>query len=99
MTPARNTLACSQPERGPPVDTHTPRTIILAGQIDAPEMTSLANYCEHLQRGGQLELRLDMTGVTDCHRAGLDGLLALAASPGTMVVSVDGARWGTSSTC
>lgn len=72
----------------------TPRTIILAGTIDAPEMTSIANYCEQLHRGGQTELHLDMTGVTDCHRAGLDGLLALAAGSTEMAaVSVGGARW------
>lgn len=72
----------------------TRRTIVLAGAIGAPEMISLTNYCEQLHRGGQSVLRLDMTGVTDCHRAGLDGLLALAAGSAHMTVFVDGARWG-----
>ncbi|GAA4922460.1 hypothetical protein EV188_104687 [Actinomycetospora succinea] len=61
----------------------TPRTIILAGPIGTSEMTSLVNYCEQLQRSGLTELHLEMNAVTDCRRAGLDGL----------PVSVDGARW------
>jgi len=72
----------------------TPRTIILAGAIGAPEMISITNYCEQLHRSGQADLHLDMTGVTDCHRAGLDGLLGLAARSIDMAVFVDGARWG-----
>jgi hypothetical protein len=76
------------------VYTETPRTIILAGALGTPEMRSIAYYCEQLHRSGQTELRLDMRGVTDCHRAGLDGLRALAAGSGDMTVSIVGARWG-----
>ncbi|WP_345410829.1 hypothetical protein [Actinomycetospora chlora] len=87
------TLGFRQPERGPPVDASTPRTIVLAGEIGPPEMISLANYCEHLERGGQTDLHLNMAAVTHCGREGLDGLLALVAGPGAMTVTVDGARW------
>lgn len=80
--------------QGPQVFSTTPRTIILAGALGAPEMLSLANYCEQLHRGGQAELHLNMAGVTDCHRAGLEGLCALAAGSAHIDVRVDGARWG-----
>lgn len=82
-----------QLERGPPVLSPTPRTIILAGPIGTSEMRSLANYCEQLHRSGLTELHLQMTAVTVCRRAGLNGLLALAAGSTSMAVSVDGARW------
>ena len=72
----------------------TPRTIILAGELGTFEMMSIANYCEQLHRGGQTELHMNMSAVTDCHRAGLDGLQALVAGSSSMAVSVDGAHWG-----
>ena len=72
----------------------TPRTIVLAGALGAAEMASIANYCEQLCRGGQVELHLNMSAVTDCHRAGLAGLQALAGGSSKMEVSIDGAHWG-----
>ena len=75
------------------MDTSQPRTIVLAGPIGAPEMISLANYCEHLERGGETDLHLNMAAVTDCGREGLHGLLALVAAPGAMTVTIDGAKW------
>ncbi|GAA4881450.1 hypothetical protein GCM10023203_35960 [Actinomycetospora straminea] len=83
-----------QSERGPLVFAETPRTILLVGALGAPEIMSIANYCDQLHRGGQAALHLNMAGVTDCHRAGLDGLQALAAGPSTMTISISGARWG-----
>ena len=73
----RATLA-AQAEQGKRVYSETPRTIVLAGALGAAEMASIANYCEQLRRGGQVELHLNMSAVTDCHRAGLAGLQALA---------------------
>lgn len=86
-------MAATQPEWGTPVFSTSSRTIIPTGAIGPYEMTSIANYCEQLHRCGHTALHLDMTGVTDCHGAGLDGLLALAGGSAGMAVSVDGARW------
>jgi hypothetical protein len=90
----RKTPGRRQPEWGPRVDTGSPRTIILVGALGPFEMMSIANYCHRLHRSGQTELHLDMNAVTDCHRAGLDGLQALAAGSSNMAVSIDGANWG-----
>ncbi|MDD7940146.1 hypothetical protein PHK61_17120 [Actinomycetospora lutea] len=76
------------------MDAQTPRTILLAGTLGASEMASIANYCDQLHRGGQTELHLNMSAVTDCRRAGLAGLEALAAGSSAMAVSIGGARWG-----
>jgi hypothetical protein len=75
------------------VDAVTPRTILLAGTLGPSEMVSIANYCDQLHRGGHSKLHLNMSAVTDCRRAGLDGLEALAAGSSAMAVSIGGARW------
>lgn len=72
----------------------TPRTILLAGTLGPTEMMSIAHYCDQLHRHGQTELHLNMSAVTDCRRAGLEGLQALAAGSSAMAVSISGARWG-----
>ena len=76
------------------MDTEPPRTIILVGVLGVFEIMSIANYCDRLYRSGQTALHLNMGAVTDCHRAGLEGLQALAAGSSNMTVSIDGAHWG-----
>jgi hypothetical protein len=77
-----------------PLVDETPRTVLLAGTLDAHQMVSIANYCDQLHRGGRSELHLNMDAVTDCRRAGLEGLAALVAGSSALAVSVGGARWG-----
>jgi hypothetical protein len=70
----------------------TPRTIHLAGTVGESEVSSLEMYCVQLQKNGQTELLVDVEGVVDCDRAGLQGLLALSGRTG-IAVAVKGARW------
>lgn len=72
---------------------HTPRTLVLAGRLDAAETKSLLDYCRLLHRSGQTRLHIDMTGVTDCHRDALDGLHALTTGSTGLAVSLAGAHW------
>ena len=72
---------------------HTPHTLILAGHLGAAEMRSLLEYCRLLRRSGQAALHIDMTGVTDCQLAALDGLQVLTAGSTGLAVSVTGTRW------
>ena len=71
---------------------HTPRTLVLAGPLDASETKSLLDYCRLLYGSGQTRLHIDMTGVTECHRAALDGLQALTAGATGLAVSLGGAH-------
>ena len=73
---------------------NTPRTLILAGRLDAAETKSLLAYCQLLYRSGQTGLHIDMAGVTDCHRDALDGLRALTAGSTGLEVSLAGAHRG-----
>ncbi len=71
---------------------HTPRTLVLAGPLDAAETTSLLGYCRLLYGSGQTRLHIDMAGVTECHRAALDGLQALTTGATGLAVSLGGAH-------
>jgi len=71
---------------------HTPRTLVLAGPLDASETKSLLEYCRLLYGSGQTRLHIDMTGVTECHRAALDGLRALTTGATGLAVSLGGAH-------
>ena len=73
---------------------HTPRTLVLAGPLDAAETTSLLDYCRLLYGSGQTRLHIDMAGVTECHRAALDGLQALTTGATGLAVSLGGAHPG-----
>lgn len=77
---------------GLPVYAHTPRTLVLAGRLDATEAKSLLDYCQLLYRSGQTRLHIDMTGVTECHRDALDGLQALTDGSAGLAVSLAGAH-------
>ena len=71
----------------------TPRRLILAGILSTAEMANLTEYCDRLHDSGQADLTLQMSSVSDCHRAGLDGLVALIGGSSGMAVTVEGARW------
>lgn len=75
------------------VNTESPRKIILAGALGAPEMTSLVDYCRRLHDSGLDELCVDVTGIVACDRAGLDGLRVLTSRPAGLAISVEGVRW------
>ncbi|MDD7968088.1 hypothetical protein [Actinomycetospora lemnae] len=70
------------------------RKLILVGRLDAHEMASLGAYCQRLYAAGVTELRLDISAVTNCRRAGLDGLVDLAGGSAKVAISIDGAYWG-----
>lgn len=71
----------------------TSRTIVLGGPFGGPAITSLHVLCDQLRAEGVVELSVDMSGVTECERAGLDGLQTLASGPSDLAVSIQGARW------
>jgi STAS domain-containing protein len=73
---------------------HTPRTLVLAGPLDAAGTKSLLDYCRLLYGSGQTRLHIDMAGVTECHRAALDGLQALSTGATGLAVSLAGAHPG-----
>ena len=73
---------------------HTPRTLVLAGPLDAAETKSLLDFCRLLYGSGQTRLHIDMAGVTECHRAALDGLQALSTGATGLAVSLGGAHPG-----
>jgi hypothetical protein len=75
------------------VSTLVDNTIVLVGDLGALEAESLTAYCGRLHQVGQRRVRLDMAGVRDCHRSGLDGLLELVAGAAGLAVTVEGASW------
>jgi ABC-type transporter Mla MlaB component len=72
----------------------SPRKLILTGKLDKAEIANLTDYCNRLYEDGQASISLDIAAVTDCHEAGLAGLLALVGGgSGIIDVQVEGARW------
>jgi ABC-type transporter Mla MlaB component len=72
----------------------SPRKLILTGKLDTSEIASLTDYCNRLHEDGQASISLDIAAVTDCHEAGLAGLLALVGGgSGMLSVQVEGAHW------
>lgn len=72
----------------------SPSKLILTGKLDTAEINSLIDYCNRLHQSGQVSVSLDMAGVTDCHAAGLAGLVALVDGRSDRLrVQVEGAHW------
>ena len=72
----------------------SPRSLILAGGLEAREIANLIEYCQRLHSSGQSDLKVDLSAVTSCDRAGLEGLTALAGGSTGLTISVEGAHWG-----
>lgn len=70
-----------------------PQTVLLTGVLRPDDVSSLTAYCGRLHRVGKKTLHLDMSGVTDCLRPALDGLLALARGSTELQVTIEGVRW------
>ncbi|HEY2190727.1 MAG TPA: GntR family transcriptional regulator [Actinomycetospora sp.] len=75
------------------MDSGAPCTIVLAGRLSESEARNLAVYCSRLRLAGQLDLVIDLAGVTSCDREGLCELYALLAGSSGARVTVRGAHW------